>query len=158
MSSDMQDNINDTPMDDVVGQDNEQAPTEEEYAASQVTLRALVTTKEAGVIIGKQGKNVADLRDQTGVKAGVSKVVPGVHDRVLTVTGSLESVSKVHLFSIQKLIPGLRIDCANPSCQSHQLSSRCQSYYSRCQCPHLYPTSHLAQSHGNHHWTWWSQN
>jgi heterogeneous nuclear rnp K-like protein len=95
--SDLQDNINDTPMDEVVGQDNELAPTEEEYAASQVTLRALVTTKEAGVIIGKQGKNVADLRDQTGVKAGVSKVVPGVHDRVLTVTGSLESVSKVHL-------------------------------------------------------------
>jgi heterogeneous nuclear rnp K-like protein 2 len=95
MSSDLQDPTTDSPMDEVVGQDNADAPTDEEYAASQVTLRALVTTKEAGVIIGKQGKNVADLRDQTGVKAGVSKVVPGVHDRVLTVTGSLESVSKV---------------------------------------------------------------
>jgi len=87
--------INDTPMEDVSNQENVETPTDEEYAASQITLRALVTTKEAGVIIGKQGKNVADLRDQTGVKAGVSKVVPGVHDRVLTVTGSLESVSKV---------------------------------------------------------------
>jgi heterogeneous nuclear rnp K-like protein len=87
----------DSPMEDVAGQENAETPTDEEYAASQITLRALVTTKEAGVIIGKQGKNVADLRDQTGVKAGVSKVVPGVHDRVLTVTGSLESVSKVHL-------------------------------------------------------------
>lgn len=61
-----------------------------------LTLRALVSTKDAGVIIGKAGKNVADLRDQTGVKAGVSKVIPGVHERVLTVTGSVEAVSKVH--------------------------------------------------------------
>lgn len=60
-----------------------------------LTLRALVSTKDAGVIIGKAGKNVADLREQTGVKAGVSKVIPGVHDRVLTVTGSVEAVSKV---------------------------------------------------------------
>src|SRR5687768_134185 len=40
---------------------------------SQLTLRALVSTKEAGVIIGKAGKNVAELRETTGVKAGVSK-------------------------------------------------------------------------------------
>lgn len=104
MSSDLQDQVNDTPMDDVVGQDNAEGPTDDEYAASQVTLRALVTTKEAGVIIGKQGKNVADLRDQTGVKAGVSKVVPGVHDRVLTVTGSLESVSKAYGLIAQTLL------------------------------------------------------
>lgn len=60
-----------------------------------LTLRALVSTKDAGVIIGKAGKNVADLREQTGVKAGVSKVIPGVHDRVLTVTGGVEAVAKV---------------------------------------------------------------
>lgn len=101
MSSDLQEPSADSPMEEVVGQDNPDAPTDEDYAASQVTLRALVTTKEAGVIIGKQGKNVADLREQTGVKAGVSKVVPGVHDRVLTVTGSLESVSKVRLNFLQ---------------------------------------------------------
>ncbi|PWN41112.1 hypothetical protein IE81DRAFT_348651 [Ceraceosorus guamensis] len=53
-----------------------------------LTVRALVSTKEAGVIIGKGGQNVADLREQTGVKAGVSKVVQGVHDRVLSVTGT----------------------------------------------------------------------
>jgi hypothetical protein len=60
-----------------------------------LTLRALVNTKEAGVIIGKGGKNVADLREQTGVRAGVSKVIPGVHERVLTVGGSVEAVAKV---------------------------------------------------------------
>jgi hypothetical protein len=62
-----------------------------------LTLRALVSTKEAGVIIGKGGKNVADLREQTGVRAGVSKVTPGVHERVLTVGGSVEAVAKASL-------------------------------------------------------------
>ena len=60
-----------------------------------LTLRPLVSTKDAGVIIGKAGKNVAELREQTAVKAGVSKVIPGVHERVLTVTGSVDGVAKV---------------------------------------------------------------
>jgi len=78
-------------------------------ADAPLTLRALVSTKEAGVIIGKAGKNVADLRDQTGVKAGVSKVVQGVHDRVLTVTGTIEGVAKVRPFFLclsTRLVPG----------------------------------------------------
>ncbi|KAI1317957.1 RNA binding protein, heterogenous nuclear RNP-K like protein [Mortierella claussenii] len=73
-------------------------------ADAPLTLRALVSTKEAGVIIGKAGKNVADLRDQTGVKAGVSKVVQGVHDRVLTVTGSIEGVAKAFSLIAQTLL------------------------------------------------------
>ena len=80
--------------------------TEEEYAQSQLTLRAIVSSKEAGVIIGKAGKNVADLRDETGVKAGVSKVVQGVHDRVLTVTGALEGISKAYSIVAKGLLEG----------------------------------------------------
>lgn len=82
----------------------EASRTEEEYASSLLTLRAIVSSKEAGVIIGKAGKNVADLRDETGVKAGVSKVVPGVHDRVLTVTGNLEGVAKAYAMVAQTLV------------------------------------------------------
>lgn len=63
--------------------------------STQLTVRALVSTKEAGVIIGKGGANVAHLREETGVKAGVSKVVQGVHDRVLSVSGTLEGVAQV---------------------------------------------------------------
>jgi heterogeneous nuclear rnp K-like protein len=88
--------------------DREDAPpkTEDEYAQSQLTLRAIVSSKEAGVIIGKQGKNVADLRDETGVKAGVSKVVQGVHDRVLTVTGPLSGISKAYSLVAKGLLEG----------------------------------------------------
>ena len=89
------------------GQDGEPTPrTEEEYAEASLTLRAIVSTKEAGVIIGKAGKNVADLRDETGVRAGVSKVVPGVHDRVLTVTGALRGIAKAYGLVARGLLEG----------------------------------------------------
>ncbi|KAF2197884.1 hypothetical protein GQ43DRAFT_451393 [Delitschia confertaspora ATCC 74209] len=87
--------------------EGEVAPrTEEEYAETQLTLRAIVSSKEAGVIIGKAGKNVADLRDETGVRAGVSKVVQGVHDRVLSVTGSLRGIAKAYGLVAKGLLEG----------------------------------------------------
>ncbi|TAQ87776.1 hypothetical protein B7494_g3930 [Chlorociboria aeruginascens] len=90
-----------------LGPDGEPLPkTDEEYAESQLTLRAIVSSKEAGVIIGKGGKNVADLRDDTGVKAGVSKVVQGVHDRVLTIAGGCEAISKAYAIVAKALLEG----------------------------------------------------
>ncbi|KAF9350570.1 RNA binding protein, heterogenous nuclear RNP-K like protein [Mortierella sp. AD094] len=98
-------------------------------ADAPLTLRALVSTKEAGVIIGKAGKNVADLRDQTGVKAGVSKVVQGVHDRVLTVTGTIEGVAKAFSLIAQTLLdnpitsspPGTPLNSLRPVAQTSSI-------------------------------------
>jgi len=90
-----------------LGPDGEPAPkTDDEYAQTQLTLRAIVSSKEAGVIIGKGGKNVADLRDETGVKAGVSKVVQGVHDRVLTITGGCDAISRAYAVVARALLEG----------------------------------------------------
>ena len=61
-----------------------------------LTLRALVSTKEAGIIIGKAGATIANIRQVTGVKAGVSKVVPGVQDRVFSATGEVEGISAAY--------------------------------------------------------------
>lgn len=62
----------------------------------ELSLRALVSTKEAGIIIGKAGATIASIRQLTGVKAGVSKVVPGVQDRVFSAAGDLEGVSSAY--------------------------------------------------------------
>ncbi|KAF9532013.1 hypothetical protein CPB83DRAFT_52441 [Crepidotus variabilis] len=93
-------------------------------AHDTLTLRALVSTKDAGVIIGKAGKNVADLREQTGVKAGVSKVIPGVHERVLTVTGSVEAVSKAYNLIIGQLVTAAPSSPITPSSPSTHTSIR----------------------------------
>lgn len=101
------DPIDQLKMDDRLGPDGELAPkTDEEYAQALLTLRAIVSSKEAGVIIGKAGKNVADLRDETGVKAGVSKVVQGVHDRVLTITGECDAISRAYAIVSRALLEG----------------------------------------------------
>ncbi|KAG5994851.1 hypothetical protein E4U54_003012 [Claviceps lovelessii] len=105
--NDIIDHMDQLKMDDRLGPDGEPAPkTDEEYAQAQLTLRAIVSSKEAGVIIGKGGKNVADLRDETGVKAGVSKVVQGVHDRVLTITGECDAISRAYANVARALLEG----------------------------------------------------
>jgi heterogeneous nuclear rnp K-like protein 2 len=105
--SDTMDQLNLGDNEPRLGPDGEPAPkTDEEYAQTQLTLRAIVSSKEAGVIIGKGGKNVADLRDETGVKAGVSKVVQGVYDRVLTITGGCEAISRAYAVVARALLEG----------------------------------------------------
>ena len=138
-----------------VGADDAPAKTEEEYAQSQLTLRAIVSSKEAGVIIGKAGKNVADLREETGVKAGVSKVVQGVHDRVLTVTGALSGISKAYAIVAKGLLEGapqMGMGGVITNNGTHRKSYPV-SRSSHANQGSSYSTFDLAQPNGYHHWT-----
>ncbi|KAF9089450.1 hypothetical protein BGX23_006693 [Mortierella sp. AD031] len=58
------------------------------------TIRAIVSTKEAGVIIGKSGKNVKEIREQSGARINISEMIPGAVERILTVIGPLDAVAK----------------------------------------------------------------
>uniref|UniRef100_A0A060T729 ARAD1B19712p n=1 Tax=Blastobotrys adeninivorans TaxID=409370 RepID=A0A060T729_BLAAD len=78
--------------------------SDDEDRDATITLRALVSSKEAGVIIGKGGKNVADMREETQVRAGVSKPVPGVPDRVLTITGTVNGVARAYAMAAETLV------------------------------------------------------
>lgn len=69
-------------------------PSLEENTSSIIGFRVLVSVKEAGIVIGKNGSVIADIRDQTGVKAGVSQVIQGCPDRILTVTGPLDATAQ----------------------------------------------------------------
>ncbi|KAJ1969031.1 RNA binding protein, heterogenous nuclear RNP-K like protein [Dimargaris xerosporica] len=71
---------------------------------SHLILRALVNSKEAGVIIGKNGSNVARLRTLFGVKAGVSKAVPSAPERILTVSGRYDQVANAYALLAQTLL------------------------------------------------------
>ncbi|KAJ1979756.1 RNA binding protein, heterogenous nuclear RNP-K like protein [Dimargaris verticillata] len=71
---------------------------------SHLILRALVNSKEAGVIIGKNGSNVARLRTLFGVKAGVSKAVPNAPERILTVSGRYDQVANAYALLAQTLL------------------------------------------------------
>lgn len=124
---------NNTGDDSTVPLDDSTNPTSTTLATNThdqpiITIRSLVTTKEAGVIIGKGGKNVAEVRQETGVKAGVSKVIAGVHERVLTVSGTTANIAKAYSMMAQYLLENpLSVQPAYADCTtirllvSHQL-------------------------------------
>lgn len=64
-----------------------------DLSTSTVTIRALVSSREAGAVIGKGGATVAQIRDDAQVRVGVSKSEPGIMERVLTVAGLVKKVS-----------------------------------------------------------------
>ncbi|KAI9344536.1 hypothetical protein DFJ73DRAFT_626806 [Zopfochytrium polystomum] len=56
-------------------------------------MRVLISTKEAGIVIGQSGATVAEIRQHTSARVTVSDMVSGAHERVLTVAGPLDSVA-----------------------------------------------------------------
>lgn len=57
-------------------------------------LRAVITTTEAATIIGKGGENVTLIRKMSGAKCTVSDYQRGAIERILTVSGLVDAVSK----------------------------------------------------------------
>ncbi|KAF2197418.1 hypothetical protein GQ43DRAFT_207857 [Delitschia confertaspora ATCC 74209] len=57
-------------------------------------LRACITTTEAATIIGKGGENVTKIRSMSGAKCTVSDYQRGAVERILTVSGLVDAVSK----------------------------------------------------------------
>ena len=65
----------------------------------EIQLRSLVTSKDAGVIIGKNGTLISSIRDSSSTQISLSKVIPKVSERIVSVQGSLEHVVKVSVFN-----------------------------------------------------------
>jgi hypothetical protein len=64
-----------------------------------LTLKNL--NRITGVIIGRGGASIATMRTESNVKAGVSKVVPGVADRILSIGGTVDGVAKVSSYYLR---------------------------------------------------------
>ena len=60
----------------------------------KISLRFIITSREAGVIIGKGGANVAEVRRATGMIIKVTPQVPNVNDRIMTFDGTLGALGK----------------------------------------------------------------
>ena len=71
---------------------------------SLITYRVLVSRREAGAIIGKEGSNISNLREKYDVKAGVSKVVDGCIDRILTISGIVDHISEALVSVAQSVL------------------------------------------------------
>ncbi|CEI90647.1 Putative KH domain-containing protein [Rhizopus microsporus] len=52
-----------------------------------ISLRSLVSMKDAGLIIGRGGKNVSKIRESSMARVNVSDIIPSAVERILTVIG-----------------------------------------------------------------------
>jgi hypothetical protein len=68
-------------------------------AAATIQMRTLIVTQDASIIIGKQGKNVNEIRDKSGAKITITEAVAGNPERIMGVNGPLDAVSKVRFLS-----------------------------------------------------------
>lgn len=59
-----------------------------------ISVRTLIVTGDASIIIGKQGKHINEIRDKSGAKLTISESLPGNPERIMTVAGQLDAVSK----------------------------------------------------------------
>ena len=63
-------------------------------SASALFLRAIISTKMVGAVIGRGGSTVSTIRDETATKVTISEPVQGSSERILTISGPLEGVAK----------------------------------------------------------------
>jgi len=70
-------------------------PTAPDSAAPQITIKALIVTQDASIIIGKAGAHIKEIREKAGARVSVSDQIPGNPERILNITGPLDAVSKV---------------------------------------------------------------
>ncbi|KAI7892687.1 uncharacterized protein EV154DRAFT_480176 [Mucor mucedo] len=69
-----------------------------------ISIRSLVGTKDAGVIIGRGGKNVSDIRELSNARVTISEIVPGAYERILTVSGPVNAVAKAYSLVGEKIL------------------------------------------------------
>lgn len=82
-------------------QSEQQAPQDE---SSWIHIRAVISSSEAATVIGKGGENVSQIRRESGAKCTVSDYSRGAVERILTVSGAQDAVSKVS-FSVIHIAP-----------------------------------------------------
>lgn len=78
-------------------------PSLDDGSTTLINYRVLISAKESGCLIGQNGRVIDSIREETNTKAGISKLLPGSHERILTVSGTLDNCAKALSFFAQAL-------------------------------------------------------
>lgn len=74
-----------------------------ELQPQHISMRSLIVTGDASIIIGKQGKHINEIRDKSGARLTISESIPGNPERILSVTGQLDAVSKAFGLIVRRI-------------------------------------------------------
>lgn len=66
-------------------------------------IRAIIDTKTAGSLIGRQGTTIQYIRSQSASKVQISDTIPGIDERIITVTGNTTGIFRAYSFISDKL-------------------------------------------------------
>ncbi|KAJ3156866.1 hypothetical protein HDU86_003401 [Geranomyces michiganensis] len=94
-----------------VGNDSQHQSPVEVYRQPEekdFRMRALITSNEAGIVIGKQGRSISEIRLQSGAKVQISDHIPHALDRVLVITGMLDQISKAFSLVAAQMVKELQ--------------------------------------------------
>ncbi|KAF2444235.1 hypothetical protein P171DRAFT_29013 [Karstenula rhodostoma CBS 690.94] len=102
--------------------------TQHQDETNWLHLRACIGTSEAATIIGKGGENVTQIRRLSGAKCTVSDYSRGAVERILTVSGQVDAVSKAF---------GLIVRTLNQEDLETASTGTSKSYPMRLLIPHI---------------------
>lgn len=71
--------------------------------AAPIVMRALIITSDASIIIGKQGRHINEIRELSGARLNISESIPSNPERILTVSGALDAVSKAFGLIVRRI-------------------------------------------------------
>lgn len=117
------------PIQSTSGANGRPGPNEKhENESNWLHLRACISTQEAATIIGKGGENVTQIRRLSGAKCTVSDYSRGAVERILTVSGAVDAVSKAF---------GLIVRTMNQEDIETPSTSASKAYPMRLLIPHI---------------------
>ncbi|PWN43500.1 hypothetical protein IE81DRAFT_288530 [Ceraceosorus guamensis] len=68
-----------------------------------IAMRCLIISGDASIIIGKGGKHINEIRDKSGARLTISEHIPSNPERILTVAGQLDAVSKAFGLIVRRI-------------------------------------------------------
>ncbi|WVQ76070.1 hypothetical protein IAR50_005707 [Cryptococcus sp. DSM 104548] len=69
----------------------------------QISMRSLIVTQDASIIIGRGGVHVNEIRDKSSARVTVSESIPGNPERILNVSGPLDAVAKAFGLIVRRI-------------------------------------------------------
>ncbi|KGB75221.1 poly(rC)-binding protein 2/3/4 [Cryptococcus deuterogattii 99/473] len=79
------------------------APAKPDPGPQQISMRSLIVTQDASIIIGRGGAHVNEIREKSSARVTVSESIPGNPERILNVSGPLDAVAKAFGLIVRRI-------------------------------------------------------
>ena len=96
-------------------------PANPQDETNHLYLRAIISSQEAATVIGKQGENVQQIRQLSGAKCTVSEYSRGQVERILTISGPVDSVAKAFGLVVRTINQESLHDASTPQSKAFPL-------------------------------------